>query len=249
MQNSSAGGSSPRRAPGPFVSGRAIVPAPPVPSSRPRPFAPAAVRTGRREAEPTAALPADESAAAEPLVMQAPVVVRDEEPSAPGFEGDVRTESAAAPEPDVAEPVQAEPAAQEAAPGHTELESDAPGAVAPEAVAPEAVDLPPAPPEPVNAVSHWAVATFSPGMADEEPVDPGVPHSRYEDVSMIDASTWSAEPDGAVVGHELRAAAEVLESVAGRLRRGEIVLAAGSSIDSDAAVVAAVLSALLGAHR
>jgi hypothetical protein len=41
----------------------------------------------------------------------------------------------------------------------------------------------------------------------------------------------------------------VLESVAGRLRRGEILLAAGSSTDSEAAVVAAVLSVLLGANR
>jgi hypothetical protein len=157
---------------------------------------------------------------------------------------------AVAPEAVAPEAVAPEAVAPEAvAPEAVAPEAVAPEAVAPEAVAPEAIAPPPAPPEPVDAVSHWAVATFSPGMADEEPVDPGVPHSRYEEVSMIDASTWSAEPDRAVVGYEQRAAAEVLESVAGRLRRGEILLAAGSSTDSEAAVVAAVLSVLLGANR
>jgi hypothetical protein len=43
-------------------------------------------------------------------------------------------------------------------------------------------------------------------------------------------------------------AAAVLESVAGRLRRGEILLAAGSSFDSEAVAVAAVLSSLLEAN-
>jgi hypothetical protein len=183
---------------------------------------------------------------AEPVQEEA--VAQEAEP------GHVEPESVApesvAPESVAPEAVAPEAVAPEAvAPEAVAPEAVAPEAVAPEAVAPEAIAPPPAPPEPVDAVSHWAVATFSPGMADEEPVDPGVPHSRYEEVSMIDASTWSAEPDRAVVGYEQRAAAEVLESVAGRLRRGEILLAAGSSTDSEAAVVAAVLSVLLGANR
>jgi hypothetical protein len=183
---------------------------------------------------------------AEPVQEEA--VAQEAEP------GHVEPESVApesvAPESVAPESVAPEAVAPEAvAPEAVAPEAVAPEAVAPEAVAPEAIAPPPAPPEPVDAVSHWAVATFSPGMADEEPVDPGVPHSRYEEVSMIDASTWSAEPDRAVVGYEQRAAAEVLESVAGRLRRGEILLAAGSSTDSEAAVVAAVLSVLLGANR
>jgi hypothetical protein len=45
------------------------------------------------------------------------------------------------------------------------------------------------------------------------------------------------------------AAAAVVELVAHRLRRGEILLAPGAPLDSEAAVVASVLQALLGARR
>lgn len=45
------------------------------------------------------------------------------------------------------------------------------------------------------------------------------------------------------------AAAEVLEGVARRLRRGEILLLPGASTQTDAAVVSSVLAVLLGGRR
>jgi hypothetical protein len=67
---------------------------------------------------------------------------------------------------------------------------------------------------------------------------------------MVDASLALAED--VVEAGRLAAsinAAEVLEAVASRLRRGEILLLPGASTKTDAAVVSSVLAALLGGRR
>jgi hypothetical protein len=99
-------------------------------------------------------------------------------------------------------------------------------------------------PEPARAVTaavpdlldapHWAMATYDEGMT----VDDASGESSVETAPVRSASAAES------------AAAVTLESVAARLRRGEILLAAGSSAsNTDAAVLAAVLSALLRTHR
>lgn len=89
-------------------------------------------------------------------------------------------------------------------------------------------------PDPFDA-PHWAMATYDEGMTVDD---------ALAEPSLIVAAT----PEDTSL-HAERAAV-ILESVAASLRRGEIHLAAGASGSStDAAVLAAVLSALLRTHR
>ena len=91
----------------------------------------------------------------------------------------------------------------------------------------------------------WTVAVYEPGL---EHSVPGSARSHADD--MVDASLALAEGVTEAGRHAASlAAAEVLEVVAQRLRRGEILLSPGASTNSDTAVMSAVLAALLGSRR
>lgn len=102
-----------------------------------------------------------------------------------------------------------------------------------------------------SATPLWTVAVYEPGLehvgqnfgsADRRP--------QSERDAFVDASLALA--DGIVEAQRHAsslAAAEALENVARRLRRGEILLLPGASTQDDAAVVSSVLAALLGGRR
>lgn len=99
----------------------------------------------------------------------------------------------------------------------------------------------------------WHVARYEPGMSEDEapppPVfEPAPPSLEVRAPAMHDDTIVADEP---VVepNPDTVSAVGMLRSVADRLERGEIQLPPGSSVDSEAAVVAAVLSVLLGANR
>lgn len=110
---------------------------------------------------------------------------------------------------------------------------------------------------------RWTVAVYEPGLEhtsdatglDEqapslelsaEPLElPAPAVDEYADVGVAMAEAVS---DASRHANSL-AAAEVLDSVAHRLRSGQILLPAGTSPRLEAAVIAAVLAALLGEGR
>jgi len=100
----------------------------------------------------------------------------------------------------------------------------------------------------------WTVAVYEPGLEHAATVQPATrpaarpAHSPADEI--VEASLALAE-DVVEAGRHASslAAAEVLELVAQRLRRGEILLLPGASTRSDTAVVSAVLAALLGGRR
>jgi hypothetical protein len=95
----------------------------------------------------------------------------------------------------------------------------------------------------------WTVAVYQPGL--EHAGTTALSHQqRLTSTDIVDASLALAE-DVVEAGRHASslAAAEVLEVVAQRLRRGEILLPSGASTSSDTAVVSAVLAALLGGRR
>jgi len=104
----------------------------------------------------------------------------------------------------------------------------------------------------------WSVVQYQPGMnaawtAPRLDVLPGaidaMPASLESPAPSVNAPPGSLPaPDGARPGRG-DDAASVLDAVADRLRRGEILLAADATLDTEADVVASVLSALLGARR
>lgn len=108
----------------------------------------------------------------------------------------------------------------------------------------------------MSPTPRWTVAVYEPGLehvssaaGSEEPRSTDLHHSAWAD-GMVDASLALAED--VVEAGRLAAsinAAEVLEAVASRLRRGEILLLPGASTKTDAAVVSSVLAALLGGRR
>ena len=97
----------------------------------------------------------------------------------------------------------------------------------------------------------WTVAVYEPGLehvAHDEEFQ--VRSSQSETDALVDASLALA--DGVVEAQRHAsslAAAEILENVAHRLRRGEILLLPGASTQTDAAVVSSVLAALLVSRR
>lgn len=94
----------------------------------------------------------------------------------------------------------------------------------------------------------WTVAVYEPGLEREEESRVRSPQSETD--ALVDASLALA--DGVVEAQRHAsslAAAETLENVARRLRRGEILLLPGASTQTDAAVVSSVLAALLGGRR
>lgn len=92
---------------------------------------------------------------------------------------------------------------------------------------------------------QWSVAVYEPGMsAQAEAVTPPPPGDLVDASLALDSAVREAEQHANSV-----AAAAVLESVAHRLRTGEILLPSGTSPRHEAAVVAAVLAALLGEPR
>ena len=100
----------------------------------------------------------------------------------------------------------------------------------------------------------WSVAQYHPGMsaawtAPRLDVMPGSIDTRPASLDVPPPAVNAPRerrlaPDGR--GAE---AATVLDTVADRLRRGEIHLAADATLNTEADVVASVLSALLGARR
>jgi hypothetical protein len=97
----------------------------------------------------------------------------------------------------------------------------------------------------------WTVAVYEPGLEHVPQPSPQAvpsPHSSVDDI--VDASLALQEGVVEAGRHASSlAAAEVLEVVAQRLRRGEILLLPGASTKGDTAVVSAVLAALLGGRR
>jgi hypothetical protein len=87
--------------------------------------------------------------------------------------------------------------------------------------------------------------------------EPGLEHVRDDSVSRGSSADEFAEASLALADGVREAqrhaaslaAADVLELVAQRLRRGEILLLPGASTETDAAVVSSVLAALLGGRR
>jgi len=97
---------------------------------------------------------------------------------------------------------------------------------------------------------RWTVAVYEPGLEHVAPVDSTPePHRKAQD-DVVEASLALADDIVEAGRHASSlAAAEVLEVVARRLRRGEILLLPGASTQTDAAVVSSVLAALLGGRR
>jgi hypothetical protein len=97
----------------------------------------------------------------------------------------------------------------------------------------------------------WSVAVYQPGLEhvnDDLNLRSNLAHTAGDDV--VEASLALADDVVEAQRHASSlAAADVLEVVARRLRRGEILLLPGASTQTDAAVVSSVLAALLGGRR
>ena len=102
-----------------------------------------------------------------------------------------------------------------------------------------------------SATPMWSVAVYQPGL---EHVNDNVNFrshfARTAEDDVVEASLALADDVLEAQRHASSlAAADVLEVVARRLRRGEILLLAGASTQTEAAVVSSVLAALLGGRR
>jgi hypothetical protein len=100
----------------------------------------------------------------------------------------------------------------------------------------------------------WTVAVYEPGLEQSLPkLDPyEAPRiSKPTPAAQAVAASLALAEDVVEAGRyaSSAAAADVLEVVARKLRRGEILLLPGASTKGDAAVVSAVLAALLGGRR
>ena len=97
----------------------------------------------------------------------------------------------------------------------------------------------------------WSVAVYQPGLEhvnDNLKIRSQLARSVQDDV--VEASLALADDVVEAQRHASSlAAADVLEVVARRLRRGEILLLPGASTQNEAAVISSVLSALLGGRR
>ncbi len=100
----------------------------------------------------------------------------------------------------------------------------------------------------------WTVAVYEPGLEQSLPKLDAYEAPRFAKptptTQAVAASLALAEDVVEAERHAASAAAaDVLELVARKLRRGEILLLPGASIKGDTAVVSAVLAALLGGRR
>jgi hypothetical protein len=101
---------------------------------------------------------------------------------------------------------------------------------------------------------RWTVAVYQPGLERELPEEPRRIQSAFpaanSSADVAEASLALAEDLIEAQRHATgAAAADVLEVVARRLRRGEILLPPNASTISETAVVSSVLAALLGGNR
>lgn len=104
---------------------------------------------------------------------------------------------------------------------------------------------PPASPTPL-----WTVAVYQRGMSQTGNDAAPPSHFSASTNEVADASLALADDVVEAERHASSlAAAEVLEGVARRLRRGEILLLPGASTQTEAAVMSSVLAALLGGRR
>ena len=95
----------------------------------------------------------------------------------------------------------------------------------------------------------WSVAVYRPGLEHVHDEVRSRPARSVED-DVVEASLALADDVMEAQRHASSlAAADVLEVVARRLRRGEILLLPGASTQTEAAVVSSVLAALLGGRR
>ena len=97
----------------------------------------------------------------------------------------------------------------------------------------------------------WTVAVYEPGL---EHVGQDIGSTEQRAPSTVDdlVNASLALADGVKEAERHASslvAAEMLENVARRLRRGQILLLPGASTQDDAAVVSSVLAALLGGRR
>ena len=120
--------------------------------------------------------------------------------------------------------------------------------------------------DPRNATPtpRWTVAVYEPGLERTVPADSKEPApfapiaaSAYKSSTpptsaddIVEASLALAEGVVEAQRHASSlAAADVLEVVASKLRRGEILLLPGASAKTDTSVLSSVLAALLGGRR
>lgn len=96
----------------------------------------------------------------------------------------------------------------------------------------------------------WSVAVYQPGLEHVEALSVRSSLARSVEDDVVEASLALADDVVEAQRHASSlAAADVLEVVARRLRRGEILLLPGASTQTEAAVVSSVLAALLGGRR
>ena len=94
----------------------------------------------------------------------------------------------------------------------------------------------------------WTVAVYEPGLESNVPREHRPSRGPMDD--FVDASLALADDVREAQRHAASlAAADTLEIIARRLRRGEILLLPGASVHGDAAVVSSVLAALLGGRH
>ena len=94
----------------------------------------------------------------------------------------------------------------------------------------------------------WTVAVYEPGLEQHAPRENQRARGPMDD--FVDASLALADDVREAQRHSASlAAADTLDLIARRLRRGEILLLPGASVHGDAAVVSSVLAALLGGRH
>jgi hypothetical protein len=93
----------------------------------------------------------------------------------------------------------------------------------------------------------WTVAVYEPGLENSSRLESRPPLTRDD---FVEASLALADDVREAQRHASSlTAAATLELIARRLRRGEILLLPGASVQTDAAVLSSVLAALLGGRR
>ena len=112
-------------------------------------------------------------------------------------------------------------------------------------------------PRSATPTPRWTVAVYEPGLERTVPAEskehvPFAPraHKPTSADDIVEASLALAEDVVEAQRHASSlAAADVLEVVASKLRRGEILLLPGASAKTEPAVISSVLAALLGGRR
>jgi hypothetical protein len=94
----------------------------------------------------------------------------------------------------------------------------------------------------------WTVAVYEPGLEHVTPREPVTARTPTDDI--VEASLALADDVREAQRHASSlTAADTLELIAHRLRRGEILLPSGASVQTEASIVSSVLAALLGGRR